>query len=134
MAKLRTIVTALIVCALAVLPVASAGAAVRMAASMGPVSIGISEAEQSSMHGDCENHATIAIAEKDDAPVPSSGDSGQCPGSGCSKCLCLGLAVTGVLAIGPATPSFAFAAIPSGWATPGLLAPSVLPPSPPPRV
>ncbi|ODR96538.1 hypothetical protein AUC70_14780 [Methyloceanibacter stevinii] len=135
MAKLRTIVTALIVCALAVLPATSASAAMRMAGTMGSaLSVEHSGGEQPSMHGDCESHANMASSKKGTASVPSSGDSGQCPDSGCSKCLCLGLAMTGVLAIGPDTPSFAFAAIPTDWATPSLQAPSIRLPSPPPRV
>lgn len=135
MATLRTIVTALIVCALAVLPAASASAAMRMAGTMGSAaSVEKGGGEPVSMHGDCESHAAMAAAEKGHASVPSSGDRGQCPDSGCSKCLCLGLAVTGMLAIGPATPTFVFAAVPTGWATPSLQAPSIRLPSPPPRV
>lgn len=135
MAKLRTIVTALIVCALAVLPAASASAAVRMAASMGSAaSVENGGGQPSSMHGDCEKHAAMAFAEKGTTSAPSSGDHRGCPGGSCSKCPCLGLAMAGVLAIGPATPSRAFAAIPTGWATPSLQAPSILLPSPPPRV
>ncbi|WP_108682897.1 hypothetical protein [Methyloceanibacter sp. wino2] len=135
MAKLRTIVTALIVCALAVLPAASASAAMHMAGTMGSaVSAEHGGGEPVSMHGDCENHATMAAAEKDTASAPSSRDHGPCHGGSCGKCPCMGLAVTGVLAMGPATPTFVFTAIPTGWATPSLQAPSIRLPSPPPRV
>lgn len=135
MAEFRTIVTALIVCALAVLPATSASAAMRMAATMGsPASVEHDGGEPASMHGDCENHVAMASVETDAASAPTADDRGRCPDSGCSKCLCLGLAVTGVLSIGPTTPSFAFAAIPTGWATPSLQAPAIRLPSPPPRV
>jgi hypothetical protein len=148
MASFRPIITALIVCALAVLPAASASAAMRMAGTMGSMAaVEKGSAESSSMHSGCADHANMAVAEdmavakqhmaiakKDTASTPSADDRGACPVSGCSKCLCLGLAVTGVISTGPAAPSLSYSAILMGWATPSLLAPSILPPSPPPRV
>lgn len=140
MASCRSIITALIVCALAVLPAASASAAMRMAGTMGSMAaVEKGSAESSAMHGGCADHASMAVQKdtaigKDDAEsTPPAEDRGACPASGCSKCLCLGLAVTGVIATGPAAPLLLYAAIQTGWATPNLQAPSILPPSPPPR-
>ena len=135
MAQFRTIMTALIVCALSVLPAASASAAMRMAAAMGTTPVANDAGKASAaLHADCENHAGMVADRTGPSAVPAKSETGACPDRGCAKCSCLGVAVTGVLTMLPSTPSFAFVTVPATWATPGLVAPPNLPPSPPPRV
>lgn len=138
MARFRTIVTTLIVCALAVLPAANAGAAVHMAGTMGITgamhAMDAAGPVAPAMSADCENHAKQASAH-DAGPSKPAERHGPCSDGACGgKCLCLGLAVSGVLAVAPATPSLPHAAVRTAPSTAHLRAASVVPPSPPPRV
>ena len=135
MARFRTILTTLIVCALAALPAANASAAMRMAGTMGMTGVTGMSGAPSAMSADCDEHAAMAPPHRKAGPAKSSEPKEPCSDTACGgKCLCVSLAVTGVLAMPPATLSFPHAAVQAARLTANLRAPSFVPPSPPPRV
>ncbi|ODR99193.1 hypothetical protein AUC68_04060 [Methyloceanibacter methanicus] len=136
MARFRTIVTTLIVCALAALPAANASAAVHMAGTMGMThAMDAAGPVPPAMPADCEKHATRASTHHDAGPASPAKPHGPCSDGACGgKCLCLGLAMSGLLAVAPTTPSLPLAAVRTARPTAQLRAASVVPPSPPPRV
>jgi len=136
MARFRTIVTTLIVSALAALPAANASAAMQMAGTMGMThAMDAVGTVPSKMPVDCDKHAKLAPGHDTAGPAKSTEPHGPCADGVCGgKCLCLGLAVSGVLAVAPATLSLPNTAVHTARLTANLRAPSVVPPSPPPRV
>lgn len=142
MARFRSIVTALVTCALAALPAANASAAVHMAGTMGKSgALGMASAmavpgsTSSARPADCETHAHMAPHHQEPGATSAIKSQAPCSDGTCGgKCMCLGLAVSGVLVVSPAMPSLALAGVPTARLAANLRAPSVLPPSPPPRV
>ena len=135
MARFRTLVTTLIVCALAALPAANFSSAMRMAGTMGMSGATGMSGAPSAMPTDCDEHAAMALSHDKASPAKSSEPQEPCSDMACGgKCLCVGLAVSGVLVMPPAPLSFPRAAIQTARLTANLRAPSLVPPSPPPRV
>lgn len=155
MQKLRTIVTALVITALAAFPAAGASAAMVMPmttpmttpmATPGTTSVAAT-ASQDGMSGDCMRHADemqshdrtpsrdIVPGQDSAAPVKAD-EKGPCSHRGAcgNKCLCLGLAISAVLPAGPGTAAAPLASVaPVRLASP-VRSLSGIPPSPPPRV
>lgn len=161
MQKLRTIVTALVITALAAFPAAGASAAMVMpmttpmttpgttsvAATASSASGPSATASQDGMSGDCMRHADemqshdrtpsrdIVPGQDSAAPVKAD-EKGPCSHRGAcgNKCLCLGLAISAVLPAGPGTAAAPLASVaPVRLASP-VRSLSGIPPSPPPRV
>lgn len=152
MQKLRTIVTALVVTALAAFPAAGASAAMPVAMSV-TATTSLAAASQDGMSGGCLRHADmmqsqdmtlsrdiardrdIVLGHDSAAPV-KAGEKGPCSNHGAcgGKCLCLGLAISAVLPAGPKTASVPLASILPVRLAPPVRSLSDIPPSPPPRV